>query len=391
MVDDNIQICHGIQRILLKAGYEVSLSFSIKDCRNILKSLSPDLIILDVILEDGNGLTLVEELSKNEAYSHIPVLLMSGHQIKENDKSERLFHPAIDVIYKPIRNKDLLQRLEIIFKTQNLERHRLEFVLKYDYIFRSVNDILIVADSDGLIRESSRSFEKLFGKSADELKDRCLKNLVYSDDQDIWETSFRKALAGIIVPSFEIRFLTHNKKIASAEINLSGTTLGDLSTGKGVLIIAKDLSQLRLMESEFLNGDARTRNERNREISSWTRLSETRTSETMNSYEVSAFLGNNPELLGKMIAAYRNIIEKAIEQRIYKTSEDSSLSRKNFANELGFFKARPKDLIYIHSEIFKEVLNLKNPKKISLYHEEARIILLEIMGYLASYYRNRNS
>jgi hypothetical protein len=31
----------------------------------------------------------------------------------------------------------------------------------------------------------------------------------------------------------------------------------------------------------------------------------------------------------------------------------------------------------------------KNPKKVSLFIEESRLILLELMGYLANYYRNR--
>jgi DNA-binding response OmpR family regulator len=128
---------------------------------------------------------------------------------------------------------------------------------------------------------------------------------------------------------------------------------------------------------------------RDNEISSWGKLSQEKAGFTKLIYEGNVFQDNNQPILSSLESAYRKIIGKAVDARIYKTTETHSPELAALGERFGFLKATPRDVIKIHKNVFKQLAQNQNPKKVSLYIEESRFILLELMGYLANYYRNR--
>lgn len=74
--DDNIR---EIESYTLKSnGYEVEEFVSSKSFYNTLNVELPDLIILDVMLPDEDGLKVLEKLKSNFVYSEIPVIIISA-------------------------------------------------------------------------------------------------------------------------------------------------------------------------------------------------------------------------------------------------------------------------------------------------------------------------
>jgi hypothetical protein len=59
------------------------------------------------------------------------------------------------------------------------------------------------------------------------------------------------------------------------------------------------------------------------------------------------------------------------------------------AEQLGFLNAKPRDLVEIHSLVLKNKTKATRYSKTQVYLDEARLMILECMGYLASYYRDR--
>ena len=55
---------------------------------------------------------------------------------------------------------------------------------------------------------------------------------------------------------------------------------------------------------------------------------------------------------------------------------------------MGFLKAGPRDVVEIHSTTLKRKSSQATPQKAQAYAEEGRLLVLELMGCLASYYRN---
>jgi hypothetical protein len=78
----------------------------------------------------------------------------------------------------------------------------------------------------------------------------------------------------------------------------------------------------------------------------------------------------------------------ALRQRVYKEEHDLSAKLRQIAYRLGFLKAGPRDVIDIYTLTLKQILADLPPAKTQVYIEEGRLMVLELMGYLVSYYRS---
>lgn len=79
IVEDDEDIRYIIGYILSDMGYSVKNSETITDFKKQVKTQVPDMILLDVMLPDGNGLDLCQELKQDLQTNHIPILIMSAH------------------------------------------------------------------------------------------------------------------------------------------------------------------------------------------------------------------------------------------------------------------------------------------------------------------------
>lgn len=95
-----------------------------------------------------------------------------------------------------------------------------------------------------------------------------------------------------------------------------------------------------------------------------------------------------PDKFNDFVCKYRELLRKALEEKAFKVEHNTSEELYLISQKLGFFKAGPKDVVYIHTTALKEIIKDINPIKVQNYLEEGRIMLLELMGYLVSYYRN---
>ena len=78
IVDDtprNLQLLGGI---LSEAGYEISFAQSGASALSILQNISPDLVLLDVMMPEMDGYELCERILKVERNRAIPVLFLSA-------------------------------------------------------------------------------------------------------------------------------------------------------------------------------------------------------------------------------------------------------------------------------------------------------------------------
>jgi PAS domain S-box-containing protein len=95
------------------------------------------------------------------------------------------------------------------------------------------------------------------------------------------------------------------------------------------------------------------------------------------------------DLYQQLIETYRKLLESALEQRAYKSKRDLSSEIRALANRLGNEGARPRDVIDVHIAALRDKQAEANPRKSAAYAEEGRLIALELMGDLVTYYRTR--
>lgn len=110
VVEDDLDISGLIAIILNNAGFQVSAATTVEDFYQLLKIKIPDLILLDIMLPDGNGVEVCKELKQAEAFKYIPVILMSAHAKVNVIASEC---SADDFIAKPFDIYDLTNKVKV--------------------------------------------------------------------------------------------------------------------------------------------------------------------------------------------------------------------------------------------------------------------------------------
>ncbi len=91
------------------------LASTLKEAAAILKKDTVDLIILDRILPDGDGVKLLMDLHEHPALKHIPVLILSG---KDSDSNQvnGLDLGADDYMTKPFSLLELQSRVTTLLR-----------------------------------------------------------------------------------------------------------------------------------------------------------------------------------------------------------------------------------------------------------------------------------
>lgn len=385
IVDDDLHLSAALKRSLVKEGFSVDVAESITDCSHKLMIKQPDLILLDVVLPDGNGLSQAEKITQNPNYASVGIILMSGQKTDKISVDLGLESGAIQYVQKPFNINELLQRIHLIFRVRDLEKRRKGIEEQYNLLFANTSDLFFALDANGKIADLSKSFEEVLGIPRIELSDKKYESLVVDEHKELWLKNFNIISKGEVLPSFQLLLANAFKNNIPVEVQLTKSINKDTSEPV-YLGIAKDLRKIILYgEEHTVTVDGIDKE------SAWELISNTNTSFTEGSYELSALNDKNSTTFLNMLQAYKRLVEKSIEDRIYKSNTESISQQRMYANELGFLKAGPKDLIRIHTELYKSLVNNITEKKLGVYIEESRIVLLSIMGHLVSFYRNRNN
>ncbi len=123
VVDDEPDIRNLVKEILEDEGYEVSVAESGETARHARRVRRPDLILLDIWMDDVDGITLLREWSDNGQLP-CPVIVMSGHGTVETAvEATRL--GAYDFIEKPISLAKLLLITRRALEADKLQQENL--------------------------------------------------------------------------------------------------------------------------------------------------------------------------------------------------------------------------------------------------------------------------
>jgi len=114
LVEDNEKIMAGNVRKLTRAGYKASCALTLADARFLVANTNPDIIVLDILMPDGNGLDFMHELRQDNNIK-IPILLLSGLASKD-DIVEGLNCGGDDYLTKPYDLSELLARIEALLR-----------------------------------------------------------------------------------------------------------------------------------------------------------------------------------------------------------------------------------------------------------------------------------
>jgi two-component system alkaline phosphatase synthesis response regulator PhoP len=113
LVEDELNLASLIRLNLSIEGYAVEHTENGKKAVELFKQQTPDLVILDIMLPELNGLDACRQMKKIKP--EIPVLFLSAKSAG-NDRIEGLKSGADDYLTKPFNLEELLLRVQILLK-----------------------------------------------------------------------------------------------------------------------------------------------------------------------------------------------------------------------------------------------------------------------------------
>ncbi len=111
VLEDNDDIREIIEFLLIDGGYNFKGYANATSFYNSLNEHLPDVFILDIMLPDGNGLTICKELKNRIDTKCIPVLMMSANTDVADIKEKCM---AEDFISKPFDIDDFIGRVDYL-------------------------------------------------------------------------------------------------------------------------------------------------------------------------------------------------------------------------------------------------------------------------------------
>lgn len=118
IADDEIRIQELIKIFLQKEGFETEVFMDGEELLNAFKKKCADMLIIDIMMPNLDGLTLCSEIRKN---SNVPIIIISAKD-SESDKISGLMLGSDDYMTKPFSPVELVLRVKSIFRRMEFEK-----------------------------------------------------------------------------------------------------------------------------------------------------------------------------------------------------------------------------------------------------------------------------
>ena len=115
VVDDEPDILELVALHLKKAGYSVRTFPNAGQFQKSLTGSVPDLVVLDLMLPDADGLDICKELKRDGRTAHVPVVMLTARG-EEFDRVLGLEIGADDYVTKPFSPKELVARVKAVLR-----------------------------------------------------------------------------------------------------------------------------------------------------------------------------------------------------------------------------------------------------------------------------------
>lgn len=142
IVEDDINIAELIQLYLERDGFEVTLAYDGGKAISLFREVSPDIVLLDLMLPVMDGMQVCKEIRKDSA---VPVIMLTAKG-ETSDKIAGLDIGADDYMTKPFEVKELLARIHAVMRRSEPEETAKEKKLSFDKLVVNLDSYELLVD-----------------------------------------------------------------------------------------------------------------------------------------------------------------------------------------------------------------------------------------------------
>ena len=120
VVDDNEDNVHIAREMLLSRGFEVRVAYNGPSALASVEQRCPDVILLDIMMPQMNGMEVLDRLRANPATASVPVILVTAKD-QDEDILAGYKYGADYYITKPFSAKQLLYGIGLVLGSERAE------------------------------------------------------------------------------------------------------------------------------------------------------------------------------------------------------------------------------------------------------------------------------
>ena len=115
IVEDDPNISELVQMYLEKEGYNTRIASDGGQGLDLFRQLRPDLVLLDIMLPEEDGLSILKKLRARPATKRLPIIMLTAKN-SEYDRVIGLDHGADDFVSKPFSMLELIARIRAVLR-----------------------------------------------------------------------------------------------------------------------------------------------------------------------------------------------------------------------------------------------------------------------------------
>jgi PAS domain S-box-containing protein len=251
IVDDQPAEVRRLGDLLREHGYQVQVATSGQHALAAIPEALPDLVMVDLLLPDMDGLAVCRLLREAPVTTDIPIICMSEPG-SAGRRVESFEHGAVDVVEKPLEAAEVLARVKRHVTVSRVRAALQESEARFRSVTESAVDAIISADAGGVIRSWNRAAEAIFGWPAAEALGRNLELIIPERFREAHWTGLRRAAAGepgrIIGSTVEVAALRSDGREFPVELSLAAWTLDGRRYFTGII---RDVTERKDSEAKF--------------------------------------------------------------------------------------------------------------------------------------------
>ena len=124
LVDDNPINLKLASEVLTAGGYTIVAAADAEQARDLLKTLLPDIILMDIALPGMDGLSLTKLIKAEHRLQHVPVIALTAYAMRGDDL-KALAAGCDGYITKPIDTRILVEQVASAIATARIRNHSL--------------------------------------------------------------------------------------------------------------------------------------------------------------------------------------------------------------------------------------------------------------------------
>ena len=251
VVDDDPEILKVFTLILSAAGYDVVKASTGQQGLQLAREKRPDLVLLDVLLPDLNGMEVCQQIKSDPVLQDVFVVLISGGATNTAYKVEGLESGADDYMVKPLNSEEFLARIRTILRLRDTTAALRISEQHYRRLVDILPNAIGLIDLQGRLTTTNRQGVEMLGYAGpEELLGKSVFDLTPPEEHERVKADIATTLETGVTRNTEYTMLRKNGSRFPVELSAVVSTDAD-GQSRGIVIVVRDITVRKRAEAHL--------------------------------------------------------------------------------------------------------------------------------------------